>query len=207
MTLTLVDSDIVVIKDWWKWLEANRGARAKLRRATSADEVMMQAGLQRFIGHKTKEGRALSSCWREPKNRYFVAMVCGLLAKVAYQSKETIKKTVIAKQQDGVEQTEELASFIELLAKPASSGGRPRMSELRFARLQQSRDEQEFYLQMSRAIDLLDKTVPLASLVSNTIHWQKERQFGVHRDPARRMSVLWATEYFTTLEYFSKQYQ
>ena len=82
---------------------------------------------------------------------------------------------------------------------PKAGGTSPIMSELRFSRLQKSESIDSFYLNMSRAIDLLKGGVHLESMINDILSWCHEFEKGVNKEPRKRLAVRWATDYFTTL--------
>ncbi len=203
MNLKLQQQDEQVLLKWWHWLDDNRGHRARLRRATIADDVMLTSAFFEFLSYRaeTKEGSAkLCDSWREAENLFVSAMVCGLLSRVQSESSEQIEKQIFNKTNRTLEKKKAPAEFAELLAKPNKGGSSPIMSELRFQRLQKSRSPDEFYLQMSRAIDLLGGSVPILSLVNDIIDWCREYEIGLDKNPQKRLAVRWATEYYTTLK-------
>ena len=74
------------------------------------------------------------------------------------------------------------------------------MSELRFQQLQKSRTTDDFYRRVLRAIRLLDGKVNILSLANDIIHWHREFDNQIDRKPSNRLSVCWATAYFTALQ-------
>ena len=117
------------------------------------------------------------------------AAVAGLLSHVKSDiqipSKTELKK-------------DKMASFSELLARPVKGDKAP-MSELRFQQLQKSRSTDDFYRLGRRAVHLLDGKVNIPSLANDIIHWFQEFNNQVDREPAKRLAVRWATDYFTVL--------
>ena len=203
MVLRCNQQDLEVLKSWWKWLDDNRGSRAVLRRATTADEVVMLKAFGEFLWFKKKleDGsyRGLSKLWRTGDNSYAAANVCGLLARVKSDKCQKIKKDIVSKNGIDLNKEEHIATFAEQLAQPNKGGNSPIMSELRFQRLQKSHTPEEFFLQMCRAIDLLGGNVNIASLVDSVLLWLREYEQGVDKAPKKRLAVRWATEYYTEL--------
>ena len=89
-------------------------------------------------------------------------------------------------------------SFATSLAKPREKGGNSVMSELRFQRLQTSRDEPEFFEQICRAVDLLRGRVNIPSLANDILHWLHEFRSGPASNPQNRLAVRWATDYYAS---------
>lgn len=159
------------ITAWWHWLDDNRGERAVLRRAASADDILLTPAFARFLEFMPER-------WRSPQHMFDSAMVAGLLARV----KEDNRKN----------------TFAEALALPKPGGSKAAMSELRFLQLQKSRDPDEFFLRVSRAIALLGGTVHILSLADGILHWLLEHRRVIDREPTHRLAVRWATDYYTS---------
>jgi CRISPR system Cascade subunit CasB len=175
------------LQHWHRSLKDNRGDRARLRRAERPEDVLLCDAFFHFL-NQMPEG------WREQKPLFTSAAVAGLLAHVeedrqiesrGYQPKDENKP-------------KNMASFAELLARPIK-GERPPVSELRFQQLQKSRNTDEFYRGVIRAINLLSGRVNIPSLSNDVIHWHQEFNSHVDREPAKRLAVRWATDYFTAL--------
>lgn len=156
---------------WWRWLDDNRGERAVLRRAASADDILLTPAFARFL-------ELMPERWKRPQHLFDSAMVAGLLARVKKDNPEN--------------------TFAKALALPKKDGSKAAMSELRFLQLQKSRDPDEFFLRVSRAIDLLDGTVHILSLADGILHWLQEHRHSIDREPGKRLAVRWATDYYTS---------
>ena len=183
MVLQLKGQDQQILNKWWQWLDDNRGHRAKLRRATSPQDIMMMEPFFKFLNFNAQLEESfysLSEAWRAPDNLHTAATLCGLLSKVKTDAKGEL-------------------SFAAQLAMPNSGGSSPIMSELRFSRLQKSGSVDSFYLNMSRAIDLLNGSVHLNSMIKDILLWCQEFEKGANKEPRKRLAVRWATDYFTTL--------
>lgn len=159
--------------EWWKKLAGNRGERAILRRAASADDVLLTPAFARFLS-------VMPATWSKDYRMFDSAMVAGLLSRVKVH--------------------EEKNSFAKSLAMPKKQGTKSVMSELRFQQLQKSRDADEFYLRMTRALAMLDGRTNLLSLADGILLWSKEQRQGVDKDPHKRLAVRWATDYYTFLK-------
>ena len=208
MPLKPEKQDIDVLIKWWEWLDGNRGQRARLKRANSPDEVVAQSAFFQFLSFRANLGsdryKQLTSQWRQPDNAYAAALVCGLLARVKSNSKQTFKQELFNDDKVTIDKEEKTLKFAEQLAMPNKGGSSPIMSEIRFLRLQKSRNSEEFYLQVSRAIALLGGSVNIESMVENLLQWLKEHELGLDKKPNKRLCVRWATEYYTILNRYSK---
>jgi len=157
---------------WHKWLDDNRGDRARLRRAECAEDVLLTDAFFHFL-------KQMPERWREKDRVLSSAAVAGLLSHIKTDCPN--------------------ASFATLLARPLK-GDKPAMSELRFQQLQKSATTSDFYHRVLRAIKLLGSSVNIASLGNDIIHWHQEFEHHIDREPANRLAVCWATDYFTTLK-------
>ena len=72
------------------------------------------------------------------------------------------------------------------------------MSELRFQQLQKSPTTNDFYRRIINA-SLLDGNVNIVSLANDIIHWHREFEHQLDRQPAKQLAVRWTTDYFTAL--------
>jgi len=173
----LTSAESSALQYWHGWLNDNRGDCARLRRAERPEDVLLTEAFFHFLqrmpdsfGGKIPEDQRLFIC----------AAVAGLVSHI----KENLKSN----------------RFAEQLATPAGKGKKAPMSELRFQQLQKSRTTDEFYLRVIRAIRLLDGKVNVSSLANDIIHWHKEFNNQLNREPPKRLAVRWATDYFTTLQ-------
>ncbi|WDE12325.1 type I-E CRISPR-associated protein Cse2/CasB [Thalassomonas haliotis] len=204
MNLQITITDKQVLQAWWHWLDDNRGHRAKLRRATSPDDIMMTDAFFRFLKFSVKieEGSLrLGNAWRDSNNLHAAATLCGLLSKVKEHATEQITIKALDDDNEDYQKTKKRLTFPAQLAMPNNGGSSPIMSELRFSRLQKSESVDSFYLNMSRAISLLNGTVNIESLITDILDWYREFEHGADKEPRKRLAVRWATEYFTTLNY------
>lgn len=162
------------LHNWWQALQEEprrRGERAILKRAQTPDEILLSSAFAGFL-------QQMPQSWREPRWLSDLAMVAGLLARVRHSDK----------------------AFATALGSPKKDSGKAAMSELRFQQLQKSRDADEFFRRMIRAIALLDHKVEPISVAESTLLWLKERRFGVDREPSKRLAVRWATDYYTAFK-------
>ena len=158
---------------WWHWLDDNRGERAVLRRAATADDILLTPAFAKFL-------EFMPESWKKPQRLFDSAMIAGLLARV--KSKEDNPKI----------------TFARALAMPRPGGSKAAMSELRFLQLLKSRDPDEFFRRASRAIALVDGSVHILSLADGVLHWLMEHRRVIDREPSKRLAVRWATDYYTS---------
>lgn len=162
---------------WWQSLDGNRGDRARLRRADTPADVLLTEPFFRFL-------QQMPDAWAAPERLLSSALIAAILSHV----KEP---------RDG-------QTFATQLALPRQSGkkahtGEPCMSALRFQQLQKSRDPDEFFRRLLRAIRLAESKVNIISLTESILHWMNEYRYGVDREPQKRLAIRWATDYYTSL--------
>jgi CRISPR system Cascade subunit CasB len=175
------------LQHWHRWLDDNRGDRAKLRRAERAEDVLLTDAFFNFH-------QMMPEIWRKKNPIFSSAAVAGLLSHIKNDRQFPSKGW----QPKDKEKPRRSASFAEQLATPLE-GKKPPVSELRFQQLQKSRSTDDFYLRLIRVIRLLNGKVSIISLASDILHWHREFNYQLARNPANRLAVLWATDYFTVL--------
>jgi len=166
------DEEQAKLRAWWNWLDDNRGDRALLRRAACVDDILLTPSFARFL-------KVMPAHWSKASRLFDSAMVAGLLARV---------------------RTDGGTAFAEALAMPREKGMNSAMSELRFRQLQKSRNADEFFLRMIRAIALIDNNVDVVSLADSVLLWLKEQRQAPDKNPQRRLAVRWAFDYYTNLK-------
>lgn len=167
---------------WHRWLQnlneegkGGQAERARLRRATSLDELLLNSGLTSLL-HQ----RGIPELERNDGDTMVaMAMIAGALAHCRNHDAKH--------------------SFACQLALPQEKGGKAPVSEARFNRLQKSRDHDEFYRNLVRVIALRGKTVNVLSLANSILHWCQEYRYGINRKPTARLAVNWARDYFDAL--------
>ena len=177
--------DIQAIQRWHKWLDDNRGDRARLRRAESPEDILLTEAFFHFLQQMPD-----TNTWRE--NLATSACIAGALSQVK-NDRQTNSR--IYNKKDSEHKV--MASFAEQLATPLEGKGKAPMSELRFQQLQKSTSSDDFYRRIIRAIQLLKGQVNIISLAHDIIHWHKEFAHPASHIPANRLAVRWATDYFT----------
>lgn len=155
--------------------KGGRSDRAHLRRAKTPDEILFTEAFHRFM--RMPE---LPDVLKEEQNWIAIAMVAGALAHCK-------------KEAEGSD------SFAAQMGRPQEKGGKAPLSELRFSQLQKSRDVEEFYRRLLRAINLIGGTVNVLSLANDILHWHREFCFGLDRTPTKRLAVNWARDYFAVV--------
>jgi len=183
----LTMAEINALQHWYRWLDDNRGDRARLRRAEKPEDILLTDAFFHFL-------QQMPESWGEKKPMLTSAAVAGLLSHVK-ENRQTLSKGYQPKDKN---KPKNMASFAEQLATPVE-GKKPPMSELRFQQLQKSRSTDDFYRSVLRAIRLLNGKVNILSLANDVIHWNREFDNQIAREPAKRLAVRWATDYFTVL--------
>lgn len=155
------------LREWWNSLKDNRGERAELRRAETPLEILPTKAFHRL-------------CWILPKwekrDLLALAIVAGVLAHV---------------------KTAGHGSFPRQLGTPKEQGGdKAIFSELRFQQLLSSKDHDEFYQRLRRAVQLAGGTADICLLADGILHWAKDRQDASAEKPSQRFRSAWAKDYF-----------
>lgn len=179
------------LQSWHKWLDENRGDRARLRRAESQEDILLTDAFFHFL---ERMDRATPN-WSQNMPMLTSACIAGALSHVK-TDKQMPSKIHNSKDVDSPKKT---ASFAEQLATPTEGKSKAPMSELRFQQLQKSPTNDDFYRRIIRAIRLLDGNVNIVSLANDIIQWYREFDKPIGRNPAKRLAVRWATDYFTAL--------
>jgi len=162
------------LKAWWNSLKQKRGDRARLRRAERPEDVLLTEAFFNFL-------QQMPESWAKPEELLSSAIVAAALSHV----KEP--------QDDG-------KNFITRLASPKRAGDKtPRMSELRFQRLQKSHSPEEFFIRLQRAIRLSEGKADVLSLSESILHWMSAFNSIPEREPQKRLAVIWAIDYYTAL--------
>ncbi|MBV1916045.1 MAG: type I-E CRISPR-associated protein Cse2/CasB [Pseudomonadales bacterium] len=174
--MVLKDKESQTILDWYHWLheDKQKGARARLKRCTSLDEVIIERGFLRL-------NQALPRL-----NQYDlmgIALVAGALA--------------VAKTNDG-------ASLATLLGKAKEGSDNPVFSDLRFQRLLASDNEEQLFQNIRRAvIQAGEKANPLA-LADSLLHWHQEHRNPDWFKGNRQWQYQTAKTYYTEVFKYQK---
>lgn len=163
------------IEAWWEWLQNQRGAKAELRRCDTVEAVLLCGAFRKLWVGLAATGQ------RREKDLLAWASVAATLAEV--------------KNKDGAEH-----SFAARLGCQKEKTGKPLVSELRFAQLQKSRDNNTFLRRLRRALALVERKAPLLSLADSVLLWHQEQSGRQSHKPTDRLAVRWAMDYFTALD-------
>jgi CRISPR system Cascade subunit CasB len=155
--------------DWHNRLQDNRGAKARLRRCREPSQVLLHAEFY--------ELRAALQGW--PENQTIaLAAIAGLSANLDSHVGE--------------------AGFAQQLGQPLTSEGQqPCMSESRFRQLIKSRDWNELYLRIRRALLMLKRRTNLLSLADYLLLYGKQTCIQPDSEPSRTFQFRMAEAYFT----------
>lgn len=167
------------IKKWFALLQKERGWRAELRRADVPESLLLCAGFRALV--KPFRGWVMNHEWKW----FALAIATGVAAHV--------------------KQMDDSASFASQLGKPKKGSKNPPLSAMRFSRLNQAHDHDEFYRLMIRAVRQLDGKVNLISMIDGIFLWCREQYETTNpvpfeRSPFQRPALRWATEYFQATE-------
>lgn len=173
--------DHTKLRRWWGLMNpaagytgpSYAGRRAELRRAECPADALLSEGFRDLV-------MRLGGHWSAERNLLPLAAAAGVVAHVT--------------------ENDEAVSFPRQLATPSQEvRDKPRMSELRFTRLQKSRDLDELYTRMVRAVKLVKGRANIVSIVDGVMHWAREildNEFDP--DVRRRFRVRWGLDYFGT---------
>lgn len=157
----------VILRDWWRDLENDRGERAALRRAASLTEIMFSPTFHRLLHTLRGAGCAI------PESRYpKLATIAGLSARIKSESDEGLAKR---------------------MGLPKSGGDKAAVSELRIRRVLACDELEELYTLLRRALALLDDRANLADLAAVVWHWTPMDEKSPY-DPRRRMAYDYYAE-------------
>ncbi len=165
-------NDWGALRQWWAWLDENRGERAKLRRCETPEDVLLQSGFHQLCKKLPK--------WEE-SDLIALAAVAGLLSHLAY-----------------VPEVSDV-DFSRQLGRPKDGGDRAAMSELRFQQLMASEGIDEFYSRLRRAIQLLKRNGNIISIADGVFHWSREQRSIYKPQPSQRFKYAWSKAYFSSI--------
>jgi CRISPR system Cascade subunit CasB len=172
-------------KDLRKWhgrLEENRGDRAALRKCASITDVVFVAAYHSLFQDISLHCKAAVDAgkirWRWFNLEYRLAERLPIIAGLA----------AVIETDRGV--SEETSSSRRSLAgqmgTERSSGGGPRVSDLRFRRLLKCQTPEDLYHALRRVIRLLDNKADLLRLANDVFRWNDE------------VRKRWAYDYYAT---------
>lgn len=151
-----------------------RKARAELRRCADVQALLMEAATYR-LSDRLLERERLKDYRRFADDHAAVALVAGVLAQVR----------------------EDLGNSASLPAAlgSAKDSDRPLLSQMRFQRLLRTRNADDFYRQMVRAVKLADNKADVAVLADDILAWHCEQRQALP-DPNHRLHSRWARDYY-----------
>jgi len=153
-----------VIKTWWTGLDENRGARARLRRAKTPDEVFISPDYQRgVIALLAEKGIDLSAA-----DKAKLALGIGVLVHAKPQSAEIPAPTM---------------HFARQLAP--EDPGQESVRDPRFRKLLSITEPEPLFLMLRRLVAYLGKQVDYKSLIRGAADWTEETR----RDWAKQYYV------------------
>lgn len=156
--------------NWWRLLQNNTGNRAELRRCHSPEDAAAKADSFRVYNII---------------GHYYsiqaAAAIAGLLAHIKPESE--FDKTPFGKK---------LSSIKE-------GGEKPVFSESRFRHLLKSRNWNDFYTNMRRAVVVLDGRVHPLTIVDIILRWDKEQKPDYITNPAYSLRFRLSQEYYTEI--------
>lgn len=142
-----------VIMTWWDRLQepANRGSRAELRRASSADDVALQGSYYALLASVM----AMEDLGVLKNSIPFrLPAVIGVLAHVKSNNPDVKVAEAMGTKKKGSDQA--------------------LVSDLRFRRILRLEDGDELYTTMIRVVRMLDDTVNVADLASSIFFWNEK---------------------------------
>lgn len=190
MSIQLSDKQAKVLIQWWHalqprdaddqenakrcgpFLALGRGDRAALRRCGTLLQVMCEPAYVALTVRLDEERKLAPVPWKASG----LALIAGLSVHVAAQGTEPVAA---------------------LLGKSREGGDTPVMSRLRFEQLLRCEEEDELFLRMRRALDMIaGQPVLLQEMANDLLAWMAELH-GELPPPAQRVRVRWATSYFS----------
>lgn len=154
--------------------DLGRGDRASLRRCTTPGDVVLQSACARLIFALSEVGRPMLVT--EPAA---CALVAGLIARVDQAAGAAARP------------------FASQLGKPREGGGGPLLSRLRFEQLLAAETEEDLFLRMRRALDMLaGQPIHIVELANDLFGWIDELRGHKPIVATDRVRVRWALSYF-----------
>jgi CRISPR system Cascade subunit CasB len=192
----------VGLRGWWRalqprspespslpfeWSDLGRGDRAKLKRCSTVDELGQESAANRLAAHLAKDIEKLDV----QRNRWVtehydsLLLLAGVLAHV--------EKDLHDKASHGGRSL----AWIIGNANIAPGQDKASMSELRFKRLLRARDNEDFYRQLIRALQLAKGKADVAVLADDVLAWSIEKDKAAHA-PSDSLKFRWARDYYLT---------
>ncbi len=176
---TYLNGNLQEIMKWHAYLndKSGRADRAKLRRCHSPYEILLHSP---FYGFRQKFDSFLPNYLNENERVLTLACIAGLLSHV--ETATELDSKSFANQLYGEKQD------------------KPILSELRFNKLQKTREWEDFYRQLRRCIALL-RSVNIISLADDIVHWSCDlyKESNMIKNLSTRLNIYWAIEYYQNL--------
>ncbi|MBT1538817.1 type I-E CRISPR-associated protein Cse2/CasB [Ralstonia solanacearum] len=177
------------VRSWWQALQPRegkstapagalallgRGDRAGLKRCSGMAELLTEGATfqlaERLLSLESAKERA-----RFADDYDEVALVAGVLSHVS-QDRANGKSVIAGLGRSGRDAT-------------------PKLSEIRFRRLLQGRDLDDFYRQLVRVVQLAERTADVAQLADDALAWWRERSHAAVM-PSHGVRFRWARDYY-----------
>jgi CRISPR system Cascade subunit CasB len=144
-----------------------RADRAQLRRCRTPEDVLLESAF-----HRLRQELERRSLQLKPDE---LALAVGVVVHARHVPNKEFARSLGHK----------------------NASGRVAMSELRFRQLQTCRDEDSFFRQARRAVDLLDGEVDVGRLAADLLQWVREfRRPDPALPPNQRLKLRWASDYY-----------
>ncbi|WP_197338291.1 type I-E CRISPR-associated protein Cse2/CasB [Ralstonia solanacearum] len=177
------------VRSWWQALQPRegkstapagalallgRGDRAGLKRCSGMAELLTEGATfqlaERLLSLESAKERA-----RFADDYDAVVLVAGVLSHVS-QDRANGKSVIAGLGRSGRDAT-------------------PKLSEIRFRRLLQGRDLDDFYRQLVRVVQLAERTADVAQLADDALAWCRERSHATVT-PSHGVRFRWARDYY-----------
>jgi len=156
--------------DWWKELQTKTGNRAELRRCYNPEDAASKPDTFRLY-NILGSFRSIESA----------ATIAGLLSHLKPESEF------------------DFSPFGKKLAKIREGGDRPIFSESRFRHLLKSRDWNDFYTNMRRAIVVLNGRVHPLYIADIVLRWDREQKPDYVNKPGQSLRFRLSQEYYNEI--------
>ncbi|MYN14331.1 type I-E CRISPR-associated protein Cse2/CasB [Pusillimonas sp. TS35] len=195
------DFQVNLVRQWWKALQPpgsaedtqetendgagrtrfstfGRAARARLRRAPTATELLLEPAVLQLADRLIATGNGAWPLRDEPLGYEYVAWMAGVLAAVKSDAS------------DGKSLAWRLGHASARASEP------PAMSELRFRRLQRLDAMPNLLASWRRAVLLAGATADVGVLGADLLDWMAENER--HVAPSQSVKFRWAHDYYLT---------
>lgn len=139
------DHSFMILKNWWKEFESNKGDKAFLKRSDSLTEVFFCPAYHRLLNALRNAGYSIQ------ESRYSkLAAITGLVARIK----------------------EDISGAFGAQMGTQKQGEKPALSELRMRRILACDDLEELFILLRRALGLLDGKASIAGLALSIWQWE-----------------------------------